>query len=123
MESNIKLNLDINTKDLDKSITEEILKNVQCDIQELISDQYSTYLDNCEINGEIHDTKHSIADFHIDDKVMFLGNFDSNAKVDSRISIGSIGKVNNISSSPYPIGCKFNGFTEYFNPEELQIIK
>lgn len=105
--------------DCDKSIVEEIVKNLQCDIEDLIEKHYKDYINEVEIDGRI---KGKIRDFQVGDTVRvkkFIGT-DFTA-----IEIGDIGVIYDIDYIyQYPIECEFdNDILCSFHSEELELVE
>ena len=124
MKKNINIALNMNTKDLDETVLNEIKKNIICDIQELINEQYSTYLDDCEIDTDSK-TIVCLASSLIGKKVRVKKYI--NGSCYASIPVGSVGKIAEIRDydEEYAIGCKFEGIPliKGFFSKELEIIE
>lgn len=122
MKNNIKiLNINLNIiENKDNLLDEFMIKNLQCDIQNLIEERYKEHIKEIEIN-----CKYKYVNSLIGKKVRVKKYIDGS--VYDSIPVGSVGQIVEIRdyNDEYPIGCKFKGIPliKGFLLEELEIIE
>lgn len=122
MKNDIKiLNINLNIiENKDNLLDEFVIKNLQCDIQNLIEESYKEHIKEIEIN-----CKYKYASSLIGKKVRVKKYI--NGSCYASIPVGSVGKIVEIRNydEKYPIGCKFEGILsiKWFLLKELEIIE
>jgi|GEM_PF-5404512 len=116
----VEINIEIGTGKIDETIAEEIRKNLVNDINDLIKECYNTYNNACLIRSTLTTNALTIGDFKVGDTVKFV----KVVGVDSKVSLGSVGKIVEINKGlEYPIYCDIDDEPHYgFKPEELELV-